>query len=149
MMRCSCRAGPRVLAAQRPGRRAGAPLRGGQEAHRGDLPRRQILTAADVVRGRRVSAYPAVGPEVRLAGAAYADIALDAAITDGNLVSAPAWPAQPEFLRQFLQLLGTTVHYLEMATAKPVFSRDVETRARKRRQVKEGVEYPAERSSTP
>ncbi len=28
----------------------------------------QVLTAADVVRGRRLTAYPAVGPEVRLAG---------------------------------------------------------------------------------
>jgi len=58
----------------------------------------QILTAAGVVKGRRVSAYPAVAPEVRLAGAEYADIGIDKAVTDGNLVTAPAWPAHPEWI---------------------------------------------------
>jgi len=44
-----------------------------------------------------------------LAGAIYADIAIDAAVTDGNLVTAPAWPAHPAWLAQFLQLLGTRI----------------------------------------
>jgi deglycase len=69
----------------------------------------QILTAADVVRGRKVSAYPAVAPEVRLAGATYADIQIDQAVTDGNLVTAPAWPAHPAFISQLLAVLGTEI----------------------------------------
>jgi protease I len=69
----------------------------------------QILAAADVIRGRRVSAYPACAPEVRLAGAEYAEIGIDQAITDGNLVTAPAWPAHPAWMRQFLVLLGTQI----------------------------------------
>ena len=69
----------------------------------------QVLTAANVVKGRKVSAYPAVAPEVRAAGGEYADIALDAAITDGNLVTAPAWPAHPRWLAQFLAVLGTRI----------------------------------------
>lgn len=69
----------------------------------------QLLAAADVVRGKRVSAYPACAPEVRLAGGDYADIPIDAAITDGKLVTAPAWPAHPEWLRQFLAVLGTRI----------------------------------------
>ena len=69
----------------------------------------QILTAAGVIKGRKVSAYPAVAPEVRLAGAAYADIGIDKAITDGNLVTAPAWPAHPAWIAQFLQVLGTRI----------------------------------------
>jgi protease I len=69
----------------------------------------QLLAAADVVRGKRVSAYPACAPEVRLAGGEYADIPVDAALTDGKLVTAPAWPAHPEWLRQFLVVLGTQV----------------------------------------
>lgn len=69
----------------------------------------QILTAADVVRGRRLTAYPAVGPEIKLAGGEYVEIALDAAMTDANLVTAPAWPAHPQFLAQFLALLGTRI----------------------------------------
>jgi deglycase len=69
----------------------------------------QVLTAANVVKGRKVSAYPAVAPEVRAAGGQYAEIALDAAITDGKLVTAPAWPAHPKWLAQFLAVLGTKI----------------------------------------
>lgn len=69
----------------------------------------QILTAADVVRGRRVSAYPAVGPEVRAAGGEFADIPIDKAVVDGNLVTAPAWPAHPDWLAKFLGVLGTRI----------------------------------------
>ncbi|HYN05760.1 MAG TPA: DJ-1/PfpI family protein [Vicinamibacterales bacterium] len=77
----------------------------------------QILTAAGVIRGRKVSCYPAVAPEVRLAGADYADIGIDQAVTDGNLVTAPAWPAHPAWIRQFLQVLGTRIVEQEAATA--------------------------------
>jgi protease I len=77
----------------------------------------QILTAAGVIRGRKVASYPAVGPEVRLAGAEYADIGIDQAVTDGNLVTAPAWPAHPAWIRQFLQVLGTRIVEEEAATA--------------------------------
>ena len=69
----------------------------------------QILAAADVIRGRRVSAYPACAPEVRLAGAEFAQIGIDEAITDGNLVTAPAWPAHPAWMRQFLAVLGSRI----------------------------------------
>ena len=75
----------------------------------------QILTAAGVIKGRKVSAYPAVGPEVKLAGADYADIAIDKAVADGNLVTAPAWPAHPEWLAKFLEVLGTRVVHEEPA----------------------------------
>jgi protease I len=77
----------------------------------------QILCAAGVIQGRRVSAYPAVAPEVRLAGAEYVDIPIDGAVTDGNLVTAPAWPAHPAFVAQFLEVLGTRIEHEEMATA--------------------------------
>lgn len=69
----------------------------------------QVLTAAGVVKGRKVSAYPAVGPEVTGAGGEFAAIPISDAITDGNLVSAPAWPAHPAWLAQFLKVLGTKV----------------------------------------
>jgi len=73
----------------------------------------QILTAAGVIKGRKVSAYPAVGPEVKLAGGTYAEIAIDQAVTDGNLVTAPAWPAHPAWLAQFFEVLGTKVVHEE------------------------------------
>jgi protease I len=66
----------------------------------------QLLTAAGVLTDRTCSAYPACKPEVELAGGVYADIALDAAVTEGNLVSAPAWPAHPAVIAQFIALLG-------------------------------------------
>jgi protease I len=69
----------------------------------------QVLAAAGVIEGRRISAYPACAPEVRLAGATFADIAVDDAVTDANFVTAPAWPAHPAWIRQFLALLGTRI----------------------------------------
>ncbi|MFG1347137.1 DJ-1/PfpI family protein [Xanthobacter autotrophicus DSM 431] len=71
----------------------------------------QLLAAARVLEGRTCSAYPACRPEVELAGGTYADIPVDAAVTEGNLVSAPAWPAHPAFVAQFLALLGTRISH--------------------------------------
>lgn len=69
----------------------------------------QLLAAAGVLKGRACSAYPACAPEVKLAGGEYVDIAVDQAHTDGNLVSAPAWPAHPAWLAAFLEVLGTRI----------------------------------------
>jgi len=69
----------------------------------------QILSAAGVLEGRICSAYPACRPEVETAKGKYADIPIDGAVTDGNLVTAPAWPAHPAWLAQFLQVLGTRI----------------------------------------
>lgn len=69
----------------------------------------QILAAARVIDGRKVSAYPACRPEVELAGGRYAEIPIDGAVTDGKLVTAPAWPAHPAWISQFLAVLGTRI----------------------------------------
>ncbi len=69
----------------------------------------QLLAAAGVIRGKRVSAYPACAAEVELAGASFADIPVDQAVTDGQLVTAPAWPAHPAWISQFLTVLGTRI----------------------------------------
>ncbi len=71
----------------------------------------QILAAANVISGKRISAYPACSPEVELAGATYAAINVDAAVTDGNFVTAPAWPAHPAWIAQFLTVLGTRIEH--------------------------------------
>lgn len=71
----------------------------------------QLLAAADVIKGKSVSAYPACAPEVKLAGGTYADIEVTAAETDGNLVTAPAWPAHPAWISQFLDVLGTKIQH--------------------------------------
>lgn len=77
----------------------------------------QILAAAGVLKGRTCSAYPACRPEVELAGGIYADIAMDAAVTDRNLVTAPAWPAHPAWLAQFLKVLGTSISHSGLSQA--------------------------------
>jgi len=69
----------------------------------------QLLAAAGVLEGRECSAYPACAPEVRLAGGKFIDIAIDQATVDGNLVTAPAWPAHPAWLAAFLKVLGTRI----------------------------------------
>jgi protease I len=69
----------------------------------------QILSAADALAGRSCTAYPAVGPEVARAGGRYEAIPVDEAHVDGNLVTAPAWPAHPAWLAAFLKVLGTRI----------------------------------------
>jgi protease I len=71
----------------------------------------QLLAAANVLRGKRVSSYPACAPEVELTGATFTSLAINGAVTDGNLVTAPAWPAHPAWIAQFLTLLGTTIEH--------------------------------------
>ncbi|WP_205501810.1 DJ-1/PfpI family protein [Rufibacter psychrotolerans] len=69
----------------------------------------QILTAARVVEGRRLTAYPAVGPEVSLAGGTFVPVEATEAVVDGNLVTSPAWPGHPALIREFLKVLGVKI----------------------------------------
>jgi len=69
----------------------------------------QLLAAADVLQGRKCTGYPACGPEAKAAGADWQDIPVDGAYTEGNLVTAPAWPAHPAWIAQFLKVLGTKI----------------------------------------
>ena len=64
----------------------------------------QILAAADMLKDKHMISYPAVGPECINAGAKYGEVSAgaDNAVTDGNLVTAPAWPAHPEWMKQLL-----------------------------------------------
>lgn len=68
----------------------------------------QVLAAAGILTGRRAMAYPALEPDVIQCGCqwvkpgeGFAD-----AHTDGNLVTAAAWPAHPALMRAFLEVLG-------------------------------------------
>lgn len=65
----------------------------------------QLLAAAGVLEGKTCSAYPACAPEVTAAGGSFVDIEVTDAVTDGNLVTAPAWPAHPAWMKQFMALL--------------------------------------------
>jgi len=69
----------------------------------------QLLAAAGVLKGRKATAYPAVGPEVTMGGGEFVEVPVDQAVVDGNLVTAPAWPAHPAWLAEFLKVLGTKI----------------------------------------
>lgn len=69
----------------------------------------QILAAANVLEGKRCTAYPACGPEVSAVGGEYVDTEVNQAQVDGQLVTAPAWPAHPAWLAEFLKLLGAEI----------------------------------------
>jgi len=66
----------------------------------------QLLAAAGVLQGRKCSCYPAVSPDVTAAGGTYVEVPMDKACVDGNLVTAPAWPAHPAWLAAFVEVLG-------------------------------------------
>ena len=69
----------------------------------------QVLAAAGVIAGKACTGYPAVGPDVKSAGGQWVEVPVDKAHVDGNLVTAPAWPAHPEWLAKFLEVLGTNI----------------------------------------
>jgi protease I len=71
----------------------------------------QLLAAAGVLKGRACTAYPAIKPDVAACGGTWIEpsAGLDSAHVDGNLVTAPAWPAHPAWMRAFLEVLGTPV----------------------------------------
>ena len=73
----------------------------------------QILAAAGVLDGYEITSYPAVRPEVEAAGCTW----VDEVTRDRNLVTAQAWPDHPEWLAEFLPLLGTDVQHEDVGVA--------------------------------
>jgi len=73
----------------------------------------QILVAAGVVEGRTCTAYPALEADVRAAGGTWAE----GVARDDNLVTAQAWPDHPEWLAEFLDVLGTEIDHQQPVTA--------------------------------
>ena len=98
------RLNPRVLEITRHFAQAGKPLAAVCHGQ-------QVLAAAGVVSGKTCTAYPAVKPDLVTAGAAWEEIndTFSNACVDGNLVTAPAWPAHPEWMRKFLEVLGSKI----------------------------------------
>lgn len=69
----------------------------------------QILTAAKVLKGRTLTAYPAIGPDIELAGGTWENVSADQAVVDGQLVTSPAWPGHPAILKEFYKILGLKI----------------------------------------
>ena len=69
----------------------------------------QVLAAAGVLHGYKATAYPAVGPDISLAGGEYVEVPADQAVVDRNLVTAPAWPGDTAIIREFVKLMGAKI----------------------------------------
>lgn len=69
----------------------------------------QVLTAADVVKGRSLTCYPAVNPDVTIAGGKYVETPANEVVEDGNLVTSPAWPGHQKLLSAFIRILGVKI----------------------------------------
>ncbi len=69
----------------------------------------QILSAANAVKGKKITAYPACGPEMMVAEADFQHVDPTEVVVDGNLVTSPAWPGHPKWLAAFLEVLGTKI----------------------------------------
>ncbi|HEX8925623.1 MAG TPA: DJ-1/PfpI family protein [Terriglobales bacterium] len=65
----------------------------------------QLLAAAGVLKGKKLNSYPACAPEVELSGGSFVKLGFEEALTDGNLVTGPAWTAHPAWLRQFIDVV--------------------------------------------
>jgi protease I len=61
-----------------------------------------VLAAAGTLNGRRSAAYPALAPDVAVAGAEFVD---GGGVVDGQMVSARAWPDHPTWMREFIRIL--------------------------------------------
>lgn len=69
----------------------------------------QILISADILEGKKCTAFPSLETDIQNAGGEWVDIDMDDAIVDGNLVTTQAWTGHPELLAKFLKLLGTKI----------------------------------------
>ncbi len=65
-----------------------------------------LASIPGALKGKKATCYPAVSPDIVNAGAEYVEVRMDDAVVDGNLVTAPAWPAHPKWMREFIKLLG-------------------------------------------
>ncbi|MBI0548917.1 DJ-1/PfpI family protein [Pectobacterium parmentieri] len=69
----------------------------------------QILVAAGILKGKKLTGYFTLKPEIEMAGGKWITAADDEAIQDGNLVTAATWMGHPAILRQFISLIGTSI----------------------------------------
>lgn len=69
----------------------------------------QILVATGLLKGRRLTAYPSVAPEITAAGGEFVPVQGDNAITDGNLVTSQSWAAHISLFKSFLNVLGAEI----------------------------------------
>ncbi|MEL7406215.1 MAG: DJ-1/PfpI family protein [Cyanobacteria bacterium J06558_2] len=69
------------------------------------------MAAAGVLKGKFGASYPAVSLDVEQAGETWIanNDDFSNAYVDGNLVTAPAWSAHPDWINKFLSVLSTKI----------------------------------------
>lgn len=70
-----------------------------------------LVAAAGILKGKKVTGYCTLKPEIELAGGIWVDAANDEAVQDGNLITSPTWSGHPAILRQFIRLTGVSITY--------------------------------------
>jgi protease I len=63
----------------------------------------QVPAVYGYIRGRKVSAFPPLQPDIEAAGGEFVE---GPDVVDGNMVSATGWPDLAEFCKAFLELLA-------------------------------------------
>jgi len=63
----------------------------------------QVVWAARSVKGRKMTCYYGIRPDLELAGASFVD---QPAVVDGSLITSRGWPDLPVFMPKFLRLLA-------------------------------------------
>ncbi|KAG5466441.1 hypothetical protein LSCM4_01592 [Leishmania orientalis] len=69
----------------------------------------QVLIAAGITKSRTMTCYPAVSPDLKIAGGEYKEVLHTEAVTDGNLITSPAWLGHQALLSGFYKLLGIKI----------------------------------------
>lgn len=69
----------------------------------------QLLIPTGLLKGRKLTAYPSVAPEIVAAGGEFINVEGDVAVTDGNLVTSQSWAAHISIFKAFLEVLGVKI----------------------------------------
>jgi len=65
-----------------------------------------LLLATGLMRGRTLTCYPDLEPDIRLAGCEFVN---QSVVVDGSLVTVRGWPDNGPWMKEFVQLLRRTV----------------------------------------
>jgi len=69
----------------------------------------QVLITAGVTKGRKLTCYKAVIPELKAAGGVFVDCPQLESQVDSNIVTGVDWSGQDAVVRSFAELLGVKI----------------------------------------
>lgn len=69
----------------------------------------QLLVPTGLLKGRKLTAYPSVEPELIASDAEFVNVEGDIAVTNGNLVTSQSWATHISIFKAFLEVLGIKI----------------------------------------